>query len=126
MLTFDPTSAFSSVDLPALGAPMSALKPQRVESSAIKLVRRHTDAGKHGGSGGLFGGALGTADTFRRAPGPEHDGHAEFRIVVWSRARQLTIVRGRKAASLRPFLQDRFWIAQRPQWLWHSVFSKRA
>src|SRR5580765_3284571 len=113
MLTFDPTSAFSSVDLPALGAPMSAMKPQRVESSAIKLVRRHADAGKHGGGGGLFGGALGAADTFRWWPVREHDGDAKFRIVVRSRACQLTIIRGRKAASLRPFLQDRLWIAQR-------------
>ena len=30
METFAPTSALSSVDLPALGAPMSATKPQRV------------------------------------------------------------------------------------------------
>src|SRR4029078_3339781 len=108
----------------ALATQMTARKPERVESSAIKLVRRHTDAGKHGGSGGLFGGALGTAHTFRRRPLREHDRHAGLRMVVWPRARQLTIVRGRKAASLRPFLQDRFWIAQRPQWLEHSPFSK--
>ena len=29
MATFDPTSALTSVDLPAFGAPMMAAKPQR-------------------------------------------------------------------------------------------------
>jgi hypothetical protein len=50
--------AFSNVDLPAFGAPMSATKPQRVDASAIQLIRRNANALQHGGGGGLFGGAL--------------------------------------------------------------------
>ena len=38
MVTLAPTSALSSVDLPALGAPISATKPQRVSLAAL---RRH-------------------------------------------------------------------------------------
>src|SRR5262245_13382188 len=124
MLTFDPTSAFNSVDLPALGAPMSAMNPQRVGSSTIKLVRRHADAGKHLSGGGLFGGALRAADTFRRRPVRQHDGDAKFRIVMGSRSREFAIVRGWKATRLRPFLQDRFWIAQRPQRLEHPLLPE--
>ena len=38
METFAPTSAFTSVDLPALGAPMTAAKPQRLpDSDAVSL-----------------------------------------------------------------------------------------
>ena len=63
MVTLEPTSALSSVDLPALGAPISATKPQRVSPagwvSGIKLVGCDTDARQHGGGGGLFGGTLG-------------------------------------------------------------------
>ena len=64
IVTLEPTSALSKVDLPALGAPISATKPQRVLSiggpvSGIKLVGRDTDTRQHGGGGGLFGGALG-------------------------------------------------------------------
>src|SRR5262249_5103599 len=124
MLTFDPTSAFSSVDLPALGAPMSAMKPQRVESSTIKLVRRYADAGKHLGGGGLFSGALGAANAFRRRPVWQDDGDAKFRIVMGSRSCELAIGRGWKASCLRPFLQDCFWIAQRPQRLEHPFFPE--
>src|SRR5262245_33151023 len=124
MLTFDPTSAFNSVDLPALGAPMRAMNPQRVGSSTIKLVRRHTDAGKHLSGSGLFGGTFRAADAFRRRPVRQHDGDAKFRIVMGSRSRELAIVRGWKATRLRPFLQDRFWIAQRPQRLEHPLFPE--
>ena len=70
--TLLPTSALISVDLPALGAPISAMKPQRVSSlslvaaSAIGAVRPHALALEHGGGGGLLGGALGAADAFGR------------------------------------------------------------
>ena len=48
MVTLEPTSALSSVDLPALGAPISAIKPQLVPLrckavSDIKFIRRHAD-----------------------------------------------------------------------------------
>jgi len=61
IVTLEPTSALRSVDLPALGAPIRATKPQLVPLSGegvstIKLIRRHADTREHGGSGGLFGG----------------------------------------------------------------------
>ena len=34
MVTLEPTSALTSVDLPTLGAPISATKPQRVAAGA--------------------------------------------------------------------------------------------
>ncbi len=69
MVTFEPTSALSNVDLPALGAPIRAIKPQLVsltcvDASVIKFIRRHTDTRKHGGCGGLFGGPLGASESF--------------------------------------------------------------
>ena len=73
MLTLEPTNALRSVDLPVLGAPIRAMKPQLVSllcvwASVIKLVRRHADACEHGGSGRLFGSAFGVSEPFRRRP----------------------------------------------------------
>src|SRR5512143_2072375 len=104
MLTFDPINALSSVDLPALGAPISAIKPQRVRTSAIKLIRRHADACQHGGGSGLLGSTLGAAEPFCRRLVGQHDGNAEFWIVVRSSARQFAVCRGWKPARLRPLL----------------------
>src|ERR1700684_831427 len=70
-----PTSALASVDLPTLGAPISATKPQRVAcsagaawagASAISPFGLDALARQHGGGGGLLGGALGTAGAFGR------------------------------------------------------------
>ena len=56
--TFDPTSAFKSVDLPAFGAPMRAAKPQRVSGAGVSgacsdivqpVVRGPRGAGRLGG-----------------------------------------------------------------------------
>ena len=41
-----------------------------------------------------------------------------------SRSREFAIVRGWQAARLRPFLEDCFWIAQRPQRLEHPLFPE--
>ena len=84
IVTLAPTSALTSVDLPALGAPIRATKPQRrrrrlrsvartrIARLAIGSSSRRLDAfaRQHGGGGGLLGGALGAADAFgrRRAP----------------------------------------------------------
>src|SRR5262245_44548563 len=81
--TLVPTSALISVDLPTLGTPSSAIKPQRVPASgsgrmpassggggtcflAIDPVRLDTLARQHGGGGGLLGGALGAPEPLRR------------------------------------------------------------
>src|SRR5215813_6774448 len=108
MLTFEPTNALSSVDLPALGAPIRATKPQCVWlscafGSAIELVRRHADTREHGGGGGLFGGAFGISQSFGRRPIRQYDGNPELRIVVRAGPGKLTIGRRRQAARLRPF-----------------------
>src|SRR5881394_2422617 len=69
--TLLPTSALVSVDLPALGAPISAMKPQRVlgpdsAASAIGAVRPHALALEQGCCGGLLGAAHRAADAFGR------------------------------------------------------------
>ena len=67
--TLEPTSALIRVDLPALGAPISATKPQRVSPDrALRLShrRRHAFALQQGGGGGLFGRALRAALAFGR------------------------------------------------------------
>ena len=68
--TLAPTSALTSVDLPALGAPMTATKPQRglgaapsriVAASAsahLALALPHAFARQQRGGGGLLRGAL--------------------------------------------------------------------
>src|SRR4029450_7768601 len=83
MVTLDPTSALTSVDLPTLGAPISATKPQRVAAggatspsispsmscwsfwgSAIIVAATDAFTFYHDGGRDLFGCALAAADTF--------------------------------------------------------------
>src|ERR1700722_17174261 len=69
--TLAPTIALIRVDLPTLGAPISAMNPQRrtagspPSGSTIETFRHHPLAGQHDGSGGLLGGAAGAAGSFR-------------------------------------------------------------
>src|SRR2546426_12516587 len=71
IVTLAPTSALISVDLPTLGAPINAMKPQRrpadapVAGSAIETLPLDAFAGEHGGSGGLLGGTLGAVEPSR-------------------------------------------------------------
>src|ERR1044072_1099400 len=74
--TFAPTIALISVDLPAFGAPISAMKPQRADSS-IRRIPRDAFARQHRGGGGLLGGALGTPDPLSRRLVDDIDGDAE-------------------------------------------------
>ena len=132
MVTLEPTSALSSVDLPALGAPISATKPQRVPlASPLSLSRQpsslsagNADAVEHGGGGGLFGGALGTARPSAGGAVGQHHRDAEFGLVMRAGARQLAIGRRRQAARLRPFLQHGLGVAQRPQRLEHALLPE--
>src|SRR6185295_5144258 len=116
--TLEPTSALISVDLPALGAPISAMKPQRVSPSTI---RRHAFAGEHRGGSGLLGGALGGPDALGRRTVGDLDRDAEFRIVVRPGALDLAIGGRRQAAALRPFLQHGLRVAQRTRRLEHAL-----
>src|SRR5262249_62356387 len=101
--TLAPTSALISVDLPTLGAPISAINPQRVcaapcpcagttspaacphkEARAERGPRRSTieavgldpGARQHGGSGGLLGTAPRATNAPRRGPVGEPGGDA--------------------------------------------------
>src|SRR5260370_12175281 len=118
--TLAPTTALIRVDLPTLGAPISATNPQRrragapFSGSTIEAFRHHALAGQHDGSGSLLGGALGAAGSFRRHAIGKLDGDAELRIVVGARALDLAIGRGRQPLRLRPFLQHGLGVAQRP------------
>src|SRR6188508_1277914 len=82
IVTFEPTSVLSKVDLPALGAPISATNPQREPSagcSAIAAICRHAFALQKRLGGSLFGRPLGAADALRRCKLGKLDGDAEFR-----------------------------------------------
>src|ERR1700716_2619554 len=83
IVTLEPTSALTSVDLPTLGAPISATKPQRVAAGATGAAPSGGSsvigtagaafAFDHHGRGDLFGGALAAADPFgRREPRQIH------------------------------------------------------
>src|SRR5262245_23751784 len=147
MATLLPTSALISVDLPTLGAPISAMNPHRVSSggadrstsgrgapssrrgaarawrfaSAIAAVRLDAGVRQHGGRGGLLGGAFRAAEPLRRRKVGKLDGHAKFRIMVGTLALDLTVGRCRQAARLRPLLQHRLRIAQRPGGRAHAL-----
>src|ERR1700730_12381639 len=119
IVTLEPTSALTSVDLPTLGAPISATKPQRVAGFAASpwvssVIAAAADAFAlyHHGGGNLFGRALAAANAFgRRQPGQMHR-DAELRIVMRPGALDLAIDRRRQSLALRPFLQHRLGLAQ--------------
>src|SRR5262252_6708948 len=149
--TLVPTSALISVDLPTLGAPISAINPQRACSplrpfadttsptacsrkdawderrprlSTIEAVGLDPGARQHGGSGGLLGSALRAAKALGRRQVGKLDGDAEFRIVVGSLALDLTIGGSRQPPRLRPFLQHGLGIAQRPRRRAHALLPQ--
>src|ERR1700742_510245 len=70
MVTFEPTSALTRVDLPTFGAPISATKPQRVAGGVISpgevsvIAAADALAGNHRGGCSLLGGTLAAADAF--------------------------------------------------------------
>src|SRR3954447_20587077 len=132
MVTLAPTSALTSVDLPTLGAPISATKPHRVEVCATwaaasvfgsTIIAAAADAfpRDHDGRRDLLGGPLAAADAFRGLEARQIDGDTKLRIVVRPGALDLAIDRRRQALSLRPFLQHRLWIPQRPARLVHPL-----
>src|ERR1700681_3096805 len=85
MVTLEPTSALTSVDLPTLGAPISATKPQRVaagaaSSAVLSIIAAAADAFAldHHGRCDLFGGALAAADAFGRRQPRQIHGNAKL------------------------------------------------
>src|ERR1700736_174364 len=128
MVTLEPTSALTSVDLPTLGAPISATKPQRVATGAASsgvssIIAAAADAltRDHHGGADLFGGALAAAEALGRRQTRQIHGHTELRIVMRPGSLDLAINRGRQALALRPFLQHGLGIAQRPPRLAHPL-----
>src|ERR1700755_728683 len=115
MVTFEPTSALTSVDLPTLGAPINATKPQRVSPAApaasVMLAASDAFALDHHGRRAFLRGALAAADASRRRQPRQVDGDAKLRIVVRPGALDLAIDRRRQTLALRPFLQHRLGIA---------------
>src|SRR5262249_36578006 len=106
IVTLVPTSALISVDLPTLGAPISAMKPQRrLWSSAIAAVRLDPLLRQHGGGRRLLGRALRASDAFGGGVAGQLDGDAELGAMIGTLALDLPIGGRRQAAPLRPFLQ---------------------
>src|ERR1700676_3953468 len=128
MVTLEPTSALTSVDLPTLGAPISATKPQAVAAgtassgdSSVIAAAGDAFARDHHGGCDLFSSALAATNAFGwRQPGQFH-GNPKLRIVVRPGAFNLAVDRGRQTLALRPFLQHRLGIAQRPPRLVHPL-----
>src|SRR5581483_6415519 len=129
--TLVPTSALINVDLPTFGAPISATKPQRVPeaapdcSLAIDVVRLDALALEHGGGGSLLGRALRAAEAFGGREFREFDRDTEFGIVVGALALDLAVSRRRQPPRLRPLLQHRLGIAQRPHRHPHALLPER-
>src|SRR3954447_20716049 len=128
IVTLEPTSALTSVDLPTFGAPISATKPQLVAAGAPSVVdsiviacAADAFAFDHHGCRELFGRALGAADAFGGRKARQVDGDAELRIVMRPGALDLAINRRRQAPALGPLLQHRLRIAQRPPRLVHPL-----
>src|SRR5690349_22048701 len=121
--TFSPTSALISVDLPTLGAPIRATKPQRVAAVSVSSAFIFTAdfAGEHRQRRVLFRRALVAADALRRLQAGQRDRDAEMRIVVRSGALDLAIDRGRQRLRLRPFLQRGLGVAHRAAILVHPL-----
>src|SRR4051812_1253776 len=127
MVTLEPTRALTSVDLPTLGAPISATKPQRVSpdapgvDSTVIAAAADAFAFDHYGGRDLLGGALGAAHAFCGRESRQIDGDPELRVVMRPGALDLAIHRRRQSLALRPFLQHRLGIAQRPPRLAHPL-----
>src|SRR6185312_14216338 len=87
IVTLEPTRALTSVDLPTLGAPISATKPQRVAVGAASsrelsvTVAADAFARDHHRGRNRFGGTLAAADAFGRRQPRQIHGNPELRIV---------------------------------------------
>src|SRR5579859_4247622 len=124
---FEPTSALISVDLPTLGAPISAANPQRVARGCAAASGSTIDAARHAlarqeleGSR-LLRRALAAADAFGRLQAGQDHLNTEARVVMRPGPLDLTIGRRRQAAALRPLLQHGLRIAQRAHWLAQAI-----
>src|SRR5437667_8767860 len=127
IVTLAPTRALTSVDLPTLGAPISATKPQRVSAGTPSpftsgfIFAADLLALDHRERRTFFRRALIRAGALRWLQPRQGHRDTEHRIVLRSGAIDLAIDRRRQALRLRPFLQARLGIAQRPAMLAHPL-----
>src|SRR6266436_3664409 len=127
IVTLEPTSALTSVDLPTLGAPISATKPQAVagaaRSSGLSVIAAAGDAfaRDHRGRRVLFCGPLAAADAFGRLQAGQIHRDTKLRIVMRPGTLDLAVNRRRQSLALRPFLQHGLGIAQGPPRLAHPL-----
>src|SRR5690606_32288445 len=121
IVTLAPTRALTSVDLPALGAPMMAITPQRrapaasasgaaspgaaLGLSANLALLHHTFPLQHRGGGGLLGGPLRGPLATRGGLAPDAHLGGEARRMVGAGTLHLDIARQREPLPLRPFLE---------------------
>src|SRR5215831_20362950 len=110
MLTLAPTSVLTRVDLPAFGAPMMAMKPQRVSGTGpTSLIgsSANTFAGEKGSGCRLLGGALAGAFAAGRFGALDANLGREAGRVIGSLACHLHVLRQLEALALGPLLQCR-------------------
>src|SRR5262250_839962 len=113
MLTLAPTRVLTRVDLPAFGAPMMAMKPQRVSATvgaSLIGASAHAFAGKEGLGGGLLRGALAGAFAAGRLGALDANLGGEAGRVIGSLARHLHVLGQVEAFALSPLLQRRLGI----------------
>src|SRR5215510_2142341 len=113
MLTLAPTSVLTRVDLPAFGAPMMAMKPQRVSGTGpTSLIgpSAYAFAGEGGHGCCLLGGALAGAFATGRFGALDANLGREAGRVIGSLARHLHILWQLEALALGPLLQCRLGI----------------
>src|SRR5215470_6564748 len=108
MLTLAPTKVLTRVDLPAFGAPMIAMKPQRVSGTgAASLIgaSAYAFAGKKGRGGGLLGGALAGAFAAGRLGALDANLGGEAGRMIGALARHLHVLGQLETLALGPLLQ---------------------
>ena len=102
--TFSPTSALTSVDFPALGAPMTATKPHGCRRGR-RLCHGIFSLCQRGFARRVFSHARGTLRRNGRKP---FNQHLHFKNGGMVRAGTLHNVVHAQTTALRPFLQRRF------------------
>src|ERR1700748_3856918 len=88
IVTLEPTSALTSVDLPTFGAPIRATKPQwgadgavfSGDASSVIAAAANALTRDHRGGCSLFSGALAAAGAFGEFEAGQFDRDAELRI----------------------------------------------
>ena len=97
-----PTSAFTNVDLPTLGRPITAIIPQRCTAGPSGIGHRRED----GRSSSLLRAAPGAALTIARQPQVRHLAtYGDHRCMVLAGGRDLPIVGPPQTATLEVLLQ---------------------